>query len=160
MRSLIVAHSVRSFFSASRLKVCLETFSTASTQQVSCRPDRRVPCFCCKARDRADPQLDLHVRRLLARLSLESASPTFCRLPGVPGCARRGSETGGADREGRVAGLHESGPATPVTCRTPSVGSKSSVHHSRVASTKTEAGGCSVKRIVRPSEPVNVAIFL
>jgi hypothetical protein len=31
MRSLIVAHSTRSLFSASRLIICLVTFSTAST---------------------------------------------------------------------------------------------------------------------------------
>jgi len=39
MRSLIVAHSMRSLFSASRPRICLGTFSTASTTKLTCRQD-------------------------------------------------------------------------------------------------------------------------
>jgi len=34
MRSLIVAHSMRSLFSTSRPRICLGTFSTASTTEM------------------------------------------------------------------------------------------------------------------------------
>ena len=44
MRSLIVAHYVSSFFSSSRPRICLTTFSTDSTTKISggCKPSAEV----------------------------------------------------------------------------------------------------------------------